>query len=68
MQAITNIDPTAMVPSVTPTAWSVPELSSKQIKKNASMLHVSIRKVTFKIVEIPQDILFICCIVHTVTF
>ena len=32
MQAITNIDPTAMVPSVTPTAWSVPELSSKQIK------------------------------------
>ena len=33
MQAITNIDPTAMVPSVTPTAWSVPELSSKQIKK-----------------------------------
>ena len=32
MQAITNIDPTAMVPSVTPTAWSVPEFSSKQIK------------------------------------
>ena len=32
MQAITNIDPTAMVPSVTPTAWSVPELSSKQLK------------------------------------
>ena len=32
MQAITNIVPTAMVLSVTPTAWSVPELSSKQIK------------------------------------
>ena len=61
MQAMTTIDPTAMVPSDTPTAWSVPELSSKQIKNCVYVIYP-------KIVEIVQNVLFICCIVHTVTF